>query len=74
LAQAIELEAETSLEAMKDLKLPHGRDRLVRHGHGPERIIQTGIDPGLIASSPKIRHSLGEYRASMEFSIQWLNH
>jgi len=30
---------------MKGLKLPDGRDRLVRHGHGPERTIQTGIGP-----------------------------
>ena len=33
LARAVELEAEVS------------RDRLVRHGHGPERSIQTGIGP-----------------------------
>jgi putative transposase len=26
----------------KDLKLADGRDRVVRHGHGPERVIQTG--------------------------------
>jgi putative transposase len=45
LAQAIELEAETFLEAMKDLRLADGRDRLVGHGHGPERAIQTGIGP-----------------------------
>jgi putative transposase len=25
------------------LKLPDGRDRVVRHGHGPQRAIQTGI-------------------------------
>src|SRR6202040_459938 len=43
LAQAIELEAEAFLASMKDLKLPDGRDRFVRHGHGPERTIQTGI-------------------------------
>ena len=43
LAQAVEMEAEAFLAAMKDLKLPDGRDRLVRHGHGPERTIQTGI-------------------------------
>jgi transposase-like protein len=43
LAQAVEIEAEAFLAAMKDLKLPDGRDRLVRHGHGPERTIQTGI-------------------------------
>src|SRR3979490_1555396 len=30
---------------MKDLKLTGGRDRLVRHGHGPTRMIQTGIGP-----------------------------
>jgi putative transposase len=30
---------------MKDLKLADGRDRLVRHGHGPDRAIQTGIGP-----------------------------
>ena len=28
---------------MNGLKLPDGRDRLVRHGHGPARTIQTGI-------------------------------
>ena len=45
LAQAVEIEAETFLTAMKDLKLADGRDRLVRHGHGPARTIQTGIGP-----------------------------
>src|ERR1700751_4776780 len=29
----------------KDLKLPDGRDRVVRHGHGPQRVIQTGVGP-----------------------------
>ena len=43
LAQAIELEAETFLAGMQDLRLPDGRACLVRHGHGPERPIQTGI-------------------------------
>jgi putative transposase len=43
LAQAIELEAAAFLADMRDLKLPDGRTRLVRHGHGPEREIQTGI-------------------------------
>ena len=43
LAQAVEMEAEAFLAAMKGLKLPDGRDRLVRHGHGPVRTIQTGI-------------------------------
>ena len=43
LAQAIEMEAEAFLAEMRDLKLPDGRERLVRHGRGPERSIQTGI-------------------------------
>src|SRR3981189_1384249 len=43
LAQAVEMEAEAFLAAMKGLKLPDGRDRLVRHGPGPVRTIQTGI-------------------------------
>jgi putative transposase len=54
LAQAIEIEAQTFLESMKELKLPDGRNRLVRHGHGPERAIQTGIGP-VDVSRVKIR-------------------
>lgn len=54
LAQAIEMEAEAFLAAMKDQKLPDGRDRVVRHGHGPERTIQTGIGP-VPVSRVKIR-------------------
>ncbi len=54
LAQAVELEAEAFLAGMQDLKLPDGRDRLVRHGHGPERMIQTGIGP-VAVSRVKIR-------------------
>ena len=54
LAQAVEMEAEAFLAAMKDLKLPDGRDRLVRHGHTPAREIQTGIGP-VEVSRVKIR-------------------
>jgi len=45
LEQALEAEVEAFLASKKDLKLADGRDRLVRHGHGPERTIQTGIGP-----------------------------
>ena len=45
LAQAVEAEAEAFLAAMKGAPLPDGRERLVRHGHGPERQVQTGIGP-----------------------------
>jgi len=30
---------------MREKRLPDGRARVVRHGHGPERTIQTGIGP-----------------------------
>jgi len=43
LIQAIEAEAEAFLSLMSDWKLGDGRVRFVRHGHGPERDIQTGI-------------------------------
>ena len=45
LAQAVEAEAEAFLDAMREERLPDGRARVVRHGHGPERTIQTGIGP-----------------------------
>ena len=45
LAQAVEAEAEAFLEAMREVRLADGRARVVRHGHGPERTIQTGIGP-----------------------------
>ncbi|BCA61258.1 transposase [Sphingomonas sp. HMP9] len=54
LAQAVELEAEAFLAARDDLRLPDGRSRLVRHGHGPERQVQTGIGP-VPVSRVKIR-------------------
>ena len=45
LAQAVEAEAEAFLAEMRGLRLPDGRERVVRHGHGPERLVQTGIGP-----------------------------
>ena len=45
LAQAVEAEAEAFLAAMKGERLPDGRERVVRHGHAPERLVQTGIGP-----------------------------
>ncbi|WP_349644835.1 IS256 family transposase [Bradyrhizobium sp. LVM 105] len=45
LAQAVEIEVETFLATVKDLKLADGRARVVRHGYGPARTIQTGIGP-----------------------------
>ena len=45
LAEAVEAEAEAFLASMKEERLADGRARVVRHGHGPEREIQTGIGP-----------------------------
>jgi putative transposase len=45
LAQALIAEADAFVALWKDVKLPDGRDRIVRHGHGPERAIQTGVGP-----------------------------
>jgi putative transposase len=45
LAQVLMVEADAFVAQWKDLKLPDGRDRVVRHGHGPQRTIQTGIGP-----------------------------
>ena len=45
LAQAVEAEAQAFLAEMKGLRLPDGRERVVRHGHAPERVVQTGIGP-----------------------------
>src|ERR1700676_1932550 len=45
LAQALIAEADAFVALWKDERLPDGRDRVVRHGHGPERAIQTGIGP-----------------------------
>src|SRR4029079_14262326 len=45
LAQAVEIEVETFLATVKDLKLADGRARVVRHGYGPARKIATRIGP-----------------------------
>jgi len=66
LAQALIAEADAFIAELKDLKLADGRDRIVRHGYGPERTIQTGIgavavrrakvrDRGEVIETEKIR-------------------
>ena len=45
LAQVLIAEADAFVAMWKDEKLSDGRDRIVRHGHGPHRAIQTGIGP-----------------------------
>ena len=60
LAQAIEAEAEAFLARMKGLRLPDGRDRVVRHGHGPERLVQTGIGPVAVRQAKLRDRGAGE--------------
>src|SRR5512132_3241737 len=66
LGQVLIAEADAFVAMWKDVKLPDGRDRVVRHGHGPERAIQTGIgsvairrakvrDRGKVGAAEKIR-------------------
>ena len=43
LSHAIEAEVAAFLGAHADRVDDHGRRRLVRHGHAPRRVIQTGI-------------------------------
>ena len=45
LAQVLIAEVDSFVALWKGLKLPDGRDRVVRHGHGPHRAIQTGVGP-----------------------------
>jgi putative transposase len=45
LAQVLIAEADAFVAMWKDVKLADGRDRIVRHGHGPHRAIQTGVGP-----------------------------
>ena len=45
LAQVLIVEADAFVALWKDVKLPDGRDRVMRHGLGPERAIQTGVGP-----------------------------
>src|SRR3954454_7545985 len=55
LAQAVEAEAEAFLASMRDARLPDGRDRLVRHGHGAEGMMQSGIGPVAVRRGQVIR-------------------
>jgi transposase-like protein len=54
LAQAVEAEVAEFLASHADLKTETGRQRLVRHGHLPEREVMTGIGPVAIRQ-PRVR-------------------
>lgn len=54
LAAALRAEADAFVAQHAEETLPDGRQRVVRHGHGPERSIQTGIG-ALDVQRPKVR-------------------
>ena len=54
LAQAIEAEVTDFLGKHADLKTEDGHQRVVRHGHLPEREVMTGIGP-VTVRQPRVR-------------------
>lgn len=57
--KAVQTELSVMLEQCKDLRLPDGRQAVVRNGYLPERTVQTGIGDVSI-KVPKIRDRSGE--------------
>jgi putative transposase len=68
LAQAVEAEAEAFLAEMKGLRLPDGRARVVRHGHAPERLVQTGIGPVAVRRAKLCDRGAGDGAERIRFT------
>ncbi len=71
LASALEAELGAFLEDLSGERLPDGRQRVVRHGHGPEREIQTGIGP-LAVRRPKVRDRATDTEEKVRFTSRIL--
>ena len=67
LAQAVEAEVAALLSLHADKLTEDGRQRLVRHGHLPEREIMTGIGP-VAVRGPRVRDRVGEGSERIRFS------
>jgi len=67
LAQAVEAEVAALLSCHADKLTDDGRQRLVRHGHLPEREIMTGIGP-VAVHCPRVRDRIGEGSEHIRFS------
>ena len=67
LAQAVEAEVAALLSCHADRLTDDGRQRLVRHGHLPEREIMTGIGP-VAVRCPRVRDRVGEGAERIRFS------
>lgn len=68
LEQAVEAEVETFLASLKDLTLADGRERVVRHGHGPERLVQTGIGAVPLRRAKVRDRGVGDDAARIRFT------
>jgi len=66
LAQAVEAEVSSLLSCHADKLTDDGRQRLVRHGHLPEREIMTGIGP-VVVRCPRVRDRGGEGSERIRF-------
>jgi transposase-like protein len=67
LAQAVEAEVATLLSCHADKLTDDGRQRLVRHGHLPEREIVTGIGP-VAVRCPRVRDRVGVGEERIRFT------
>ena len=67
LAHAVEAEVSSFIEAHADERLDDGRARIVRHGHLPERGIQTGIG-AVRVRQPRVRDRAEDGLAKIHFS------
>ena len=76
LAAALKAEADCFVEMFSHDRLPDGRQRVVRHGVGPERVIQTGIGP-ITVQRQKVRDraidvpASGKIRFSSNILPRW---
>ncbi len=71
LASALEAEVGAFLDELAGERLPDGRRRVVRHGHGPERGIQTGIG-ALAVRRPKVRDRAAGTEGKVRFTSRIL--
>ncbi len=75
LAAALKAEVDCFVEMFAHERLPDGRQRVVRHGAGPERVIQTGIGP-ITVQRQKVRdratngYDIGENQVQLEHLAQ----
>jgi transposase-like protein len=68
LACAIEAEVEAHLAAYRDLKLPNGNQRIVRHGRMPQREVQTGVG-AVKVKAPRVRDRGTDEKIRFQSSI-----